>query len=162
WFSHAHLVFTLEEVRMLRHGQTNRRSRHVRRSDSSSRLSSAVRAWSESLEARVLLSAASVTSYHNDLPSTGQNLNETVLTPVNVNQATFGKLYSTSVDGQVYAQPLYVPGVNITTGTSQGAHNVVFVATEHDTLYAMDGASGQILWKDSFLVPEAALTANGA
>ena len=116
---------------------------------------------SERLESRRLLSG-SVLSYHNDLASTGQNLGETILTPANVNVANFGKQFSTGLDGQVYAQPLYMSGVNITGGAHQGMHNVVYVATEHDTLYAIDGDSGTILWQDSFLVPEAALTAAGA
>jgi hypothetical protein len=92
-----------------------------------------------------------VLTYHNDNASAGQNLTETTLTPSNVNSSTFGKLFSTSVDGQVYAQPLYDPGVNITTGTNQGTHNVVFVATEHDSLYAIDSNNGTILWHDSLL-----------
>ena len=67
----------------------------------------------ERLEARQLLST-NVLSYHNDTESTGQNLAETTLTPANVNVNDFGKLYATAVDGQVYAQPLYDAGVNIT------------------------------------------------
>ena len=69
----------------------------------------------EALEPRRLL-AASVLTYHNDIASTGQNLAETILTPANVNARTFGKLFTTPLDGQVYAQPLYVPGVTITPG----------------------------------------------
>jgi len=112
----------------------------------------------ESLEARLLLSAVNVTSYHNDPASTGQNLNESVLTPVNVNSTTFGKLHTTAVDGQVYAQPLYMAGVNVTAGAQIGIHNVTYVATEHDTLYAIDADSGAILWQDTFLVPAPGLT----
>ena len=115
----------------------------------------------ERLEARQLLST-NVLSYHNDTESTGQNLTETTLTPANVNVNDFGKLYATAVDGQVYAQPLYDAGVNITAGANQGTHNVVYVATEHDTLYAIDADKGTVLWQDSFLVPEAALTSGGA
>ncbi|HUB24149.1 MAG TPA: fibronectin type III domain-containing protein [Tepidisphaeraceae bacterium] len=100
---------------------------------------------------------SSVTQYHNDAPSTGQNLTEISLTPTNVNADTFGKLSNTTVDGQVYAQPLYVPSVNITTGSYQGTHNVAYVATENDSLYAIDSLSGTILWKDSFLVAEPGL-----
>src|ERR1700731_1298291 len=66
----------------------------------------------EGLETRLLLSV-NVLSYHNDNANTGQNLGETVLTPANVNSAGFGKLFSTAVDGQVYAQPLYMSGVTI-------------------------------------------------
>ena len=112
----------------------------------------------ELLESRKLLSAVNVTGFHNDLQGSGANLNETTLTPASVNQTTFGKLYSTSVDGQIYAEPLYMTGVNVTKGTQQGVHNVVYVETEHDSLYAIDADSGQVLWQDSFLVPEAGLS----
>jgi hypothetical protein len=64
-----------------------------------------------------------VVTQHNDNGRTGQNLLETTLTPANVSPTTFGKLFSYSVDGQIYAQPLYVPNVNI-DGTT---HNVVYV-----------------------------------
>lgn len=90
----------------------------------------------------------SVLTYHNDGSRTGQNLNETILSPSNVNVAQFGKRFSFPVDGQIYAQPLYVPNLNITGGT----HNVVFVATEHDSVYAFDadGLSSAPLWKENF------------
>ena len=104
----------------------------------------------EALEDRVVLS--SVTTYHNDIASTGQNLTETVLTRANVNATTFGKLYAYPVDGQVYAQPLVQPQVNITTGPQIGLHDVLFVATQHDSLYALDASTGDslLLWKRSF------------
>jgi hypothetical protein len=107
----------------------------------------------EELEARLTPSTTDVLSYHDDNSSTGQNLNETVLTPGNVNSNAnlFGKLFAVGVDGQVYAQPLCVAGVNITTGANQGAHNVVYVATEHDSLYAIDADNGTVLWQDSLL-----------
>ena len=130
---------------------TDKRAR--RRADA---LRSAAFSGIETLEPRMLLSA-SVTQYHNDSASTGQNLNETALTPVNVNSSSFGKLYSTSVDGNVFAQPLEVAGVNVTVGPSPGTHNVVYVATMNDSLYAMDANSGAVLWQDSFLVPEAGI-----
>src|SRR5436305_1252474 len=101
----------------------------------------------EQLARRALLSA-NVLTYHNDVASTGQNLNETKLTPANVTASQFGKRFSTPVDGQVYAQPLYASGLNM---GALGTHNAVFVATEHDSVYAIDGDSGQVLWKDSFL-----------
>ena len=104
----------------------------------------------ERLESRVLLSV-DILSYHNDAASTGQNLAETLLTPTSVNTSNFGKRYSTAVDGQVYAQPLYVSQLNVTGGTSPGVHNVVFVATQNDSLYAIDGDSGAVLYKDSFI-----------
>ncbi len=101
----------------------------------------------ERLEGRIAPSATSVLQYHNDSASTGQNLSETSLTTANVNATDFGKLFSTAVDGQVYAQPLFLSGVSI----GGAAHNVVFVATEHDSVYAIDADSGAILWQKNYL-----------
>jgi hypothetical protein len=110
----------------------------------------------EALEDRVVPSG-DVLSYHNDLGRTGANLSETILAPYNVNSTNFGKLFSYSVDGQLYASPLYKTGVVI---PGQGTFNVVFAATEHDSVYAFDadrnttGPMGNgLLWKDSFLGP---------
>jgi hypothetical protein len=90
----------------------------------------------------------SVWTYHNDNRRTGLNTNETILNLTNVNATTFGKLFSYAVDGYVYAQPLYVPNLNI---QGRGTHNVFFIATEHNTVYAFDadsaGAAGGLLWK---------------
>ncbi len=80
----------------------------------------------------------SVLTQHDDNQRTGANLNETALTDATVNVNNFGKLFSCPVDGFVYAQPLYVPGVAIAGGT----HNVLYVATAHDTVYAFDADNG--------------------
>jgi fibronectin type 3 domain-containing protein len=111
----------------------------------------------EEIEARILPSV-NVLTYHNDNADTGVNRNETMLTPANVNAASFGKFFSVGLDGQVYAQPLYMSAVNITVGPHAGTHNVVFVATEHDSVYALDGDTGVVLWQDSFLNPAAGIT----
>jgi hypothetical protein len=89
-------------------------------------------------------------TYHNDNARTGQNLGETVLSPANVNSSIFGKLFTYSVDGFVYAQPLYVENLNM---GAAGTHNVVFVATEHDSVYAFDADNSAVgqLWQVSFL-----------
>ncbi len=107
----------------------------------------------EALESRTLLTAvmpANQVMYHNDQDSTGDNLAETVLTPANVNSADFGLVARTTLDGQVYAQPLVVPNVNVTRGSSLGIHNVVYAATQNDSLYAIDANTGAILWQDNF------------
>jgi hypothetical protein len=81
---------------------------------------------------------------------TGANPAETTLTPRNVNAEHFGRLFMIPVDGDVYAQPLYVPNLEI---PGKGVHNVVFIATEHDSVYALDAAGqpGEPLWKVSFV-----------
>jgi len=83
-----------------------------------------------------------VTTYKNDLARTGLNFTETVLTPSNVKSSTFGLLHKLPVTGKVDAQPLYLSQLSI-SGT---AHNVIFVATEHDMVYAFDSDSGATLW----------------
>jgi Legume lectin domain/Chitobiase/beta-hexosaminidase C-terminal domain len=99
-----------------------------------------------------------VVTQHNDNSRTGQNNRETILSPANVNGNTFGRLFSYPIDGQAYAQPLYVAGVTMGSGTVQAgsAHNVVFVATQHDSVYAFDadsngGSNASPLWKISLL-----------
>jgi len=99
----------------------------------------------------VVVRATDVTGYHYDGQSTGQDLTETLLTAANVAPATFEKLWSTPLDGYVYAQPLFMDNVNITATTPATMHKVVFVATEHDSVYALDGSNGNLLWHQSLL-----------
>jgi hypothetical protein len=142
--------------------RTNRIRRHFRPSVTS-------------LEARSLLSRISpapdpgppaaggtdVLTYHNDNSRTGANLNETTLTPQNVNASSFGKLFSYKVDGQVYAQPLEVSNLRI----DGQIHNVLFVATQNDSVYALDANNPTagprhdgVLWQDSFIDPAHGVT----
>ena len=85
-------------------------------------------------------------SYRYDNTGTGQNRFETLLTPRNVNATTFGKLFAVPIDGYVYAQPLYVGNVSV---SGQGTHNVVYVATENDTVFAIDADSGAELFRSN-------------
>ena len=98
----------------------------------------------------------SVLTREYDNARTGANLNETVLTPANVNVNQFGRLFSYTFQGDTYAQPLYVPNVAI---PGQGTHNVVYVATEHDVVYAFDadGNTANPLWTASFINPAAGI-----
>src|SRR5215831_16115981 len=90
-----------------------------------------------------------VLTYKNDLARTGQNLTESVLTPSNVNPSRFGLLRILAADGHVDATPLYLSALTV-----QGAvHNVVFVATESDSVYAYDSDNGTLLWRASLLGP---------
>jgi hypothetical protein len=88
-----------------------------------------------------------VLTYKNDLSRSGQNLSETTLTPANVTSSSFGLLRNLAVDGKVDAQPLYVSQLNV----SGSAQNVVFVATEHDSVYAFNADTGSALWHVSLL-----------
>lgn len=114
-------------------------------------------------------------SYHGStLTSSGVNAAEQQITPASISSGGFGKLFATDITdipnvtgipsstlpaginytapaGQVYAEPLVKTEVNITTGASQGVHDVVFVATSMDSLFAIDANGGTVLWKDSFL-----------
>src|ERR1017187_6817211 len=82
----------------------------------------------------------SVLTRQYDSQHTAQNLQETILTPSNVNSGSFGKVFSYGVDGQVWTQPLYVPNVNV---GNKGTHNVVYVATENAKVYAFDADSAK-------------------
>jgi hypothetical protein len=94
-----------------------------------------------------------VPTWRYDLTHSGQNTNETELTPANVNVNSFGMLFTQPLDGNMYAQPLYVPGLTMSDGL---VHNVVFIATEHDSLYAFDadsngGANANPIWQASLI-----------
>lgn len=91
-------------------------------------------------------SQVNVLTRSNDIARTGANLNETILTPANVNSANFGKLYTVAIDAQVYAQPLFVSGVTI----GGAVHDVVYVASMRNTVYAIDAPTGAILWQKNF------------
>jgi len=92
----------------------------------------------------ILAAQPSVLTWHNDSARTGQNLQETTLTPANVKSSTFGKLFVMNVDGKVDAQPLYVAGVSI---PGMGTHNVLYVATENDSVYALNRTTGKTIWR---------------
>jgi Chitobiase/beta-hexosaminidase C-terminal domain/Bacterial Ig domain len=94
-----------------------------------------------------------VPTWRYDLTHAGENTQETALTPANVNMNSFGKLFGLKVDGNVYAQPLYVPGLKMSDGK---VHNVLFVATENDSIYAFDadsngGANAKPIWQITLL-----------
>ncbi|MFL6436211.1 MAG: PKD domain-containing protein [Terriglobales bacterium] len=94
------------------------------------------------LLAQMAFSQVAVTTYHNDNARTGQNLQEQVLTPANVNSSTFGKIGFLPVQGLVDGEPLYVPNVKM----SDGWHNVIYAVTEHDMVYAFDADTLAQLW----------------
>jgi hypothetical protein len=105
--------------------------------------------------ASILLAAAqvSVTTYHYDSYRTGWNSHETVLTPTAVHSPSFGVLNTITLDDQAEAQPLVVANVNITAGNYQGIHTVVYVATENNSIYAIDTTSGTVLLNPNFGPP---------
>jgi uncharacterized protein (TIGR03437 family) len=96
-----------------------------------------------------------VVTYQYENNRSGVNRNEVLLNPANVSSLSFGKLFAHSVDGLVYAQPLYLPNVTV---SGRGSHNVLYVVTEHDSVYAFDadnntGPNASPLWQVSFLGP---------
>src|SRR5271165_2884553 len=107
--------------------------------------------WFGWLAATAAFAQVNVLTYHNDNTRTGQNTNEPLLTPANVNTNTFGRVFSHAVDADVYAQPLYVSGVTI---PGQGMHNLLFIESQHNTVYAFDadgtnGTNGGVLWTNN-------------
>ena len=114
-----------------------------------------------SLPAQALVN---VLTYHHDQARTGANLAETKLTPANVNATNFGRWFSDAVDGYVFAQPLILTAVPV---PGRGVMDLVFIATEHDSVYAFDannndGVSAGPVWMRSFINPEAGITAPSA
>ena len=112
--------------------------------------------------ANAQMSSVNVTTQHNDISRTGAALSETILTPANVSAGQFGKIWSQAFVGQVFAQPLYISNLTIAGGT----HNVVYVATRSDLVYAFDadsnvGSNSAPLWQVS-LLDAAHGAANGA
>jgi hypothetical protein len=108
----------------------------------------------ERLETRLAPANVPILSGHYDALLSGANTQETTLTPANVNPTNFGNLFNYAVDGYAYAQPLYVPNLTVNGGT----HNVVFAATEHDSVYAFDADGGGQLWHRSFIDPANGVT----
>src|SRR5581483_2669891 len=117
---------------------------------------SATAAIASILLALPLAAQVNVLTYQYDNTRAGANQQETVLTPLNVNVNSFGKLFSYPVDGYIYGQPLYLGGVDI---PDRGRRNVVYVATEHDSVYAFDADNqDDPLWHVNFLNPDAGIT----
>ena len=101
------------------------------------------------------VAAQNVLTYQYDNARAGTNTNEVVLTPANVNATNLGRLFTYPLDGYAYAHPLYVSHVEM---PGEDTHNVVFVATENDTVYAFDadsdqGANGGLLWQTTWGLP---------
>ncbi|HVM33463.1 MAG TPA: T9SS type A sorting domain-containing protein [bacterium] len=105
------------------------------------------------LGSQPVFSAAAVSMYHNDSSRSGWYSGETLLSPSNVSASSFGKVFRDDVDGQIYGQPLYIPGLTLSEGAHEGeTHNAVIVVTQHDSVYAFDADSEAVtLWHTNFL-----------
>jgi len=99
-----------------------------------------------------VLAAGQMTTQHNDNSRTGQNLAEKILTPANVNPNQFGLQRAVHVDGYMSAQPLYLPSVSLPDGT---VRSLIFVATMHDSVYAISAVNGGVVWKTNLIPPGA-------
>src|ERR1700721_4826571 len=102
------------------------------------------------LAAAVSWAQTPITTWHYDNVRSGANAPGSVLAPPNLNSTNFGKQFTQPVDGIIVGHPLYLPGVAI---PGQGVHNVVYLATMNDTVYAFDANSGSLpaLWTTSLL-----------
>jgi hypothetical protein len=109
---------------------------------------------SASADVDIVQGAGDVLTFKYDATRAGLNTNETALTPASVS-SHFGKLFAYNVDGLVFAQPLYMRGLNM---PGQGTRNVIFVATEHDSVYAFDADQQQMFWHVSFISPPGVTT----
>jgi len=98
------------------------------------------------LTANSAFGATDVLTWHNDLARTGLNPREWTLSPGNVNATDFGKIWGVNLDGQIYAQPLVVSGLEF---PGRDTYNVVYAATEHGSVYAIDADAGVFLWRRS-------------
>ena len=101
-------------------------------------------------QTQVIAQSVNVLTQHNDNARTGANLSETQLNISTVGPGQFGKLFSVSVDGQIYAQPLYVSKLKFADGS---IHNVVYVATMHNSVYAIDADTPSVLWSKNLGTP---------
>ncbi len=108
-------------------------------------------------KASITVDVVNQVRWRNSTGGTGLQSDELLLTPSNVNSTTFGQAWSATVDGGVWAQPLYMNGLTVNGAT----HNVLFVGTDHDTMYALDADTGAQLWKQS-LLPSGATPVSGS
>jgi hypothetical protein len=107
------------------------------------------------LSSVIFVAGQAITTYHVDNNRTGWNSHETVLTPANVGSPSFAMLHGVTLNDQVDAQPLFVPSVNVTAGSHKGLHDIVYVATEGNTVYAIDSKTGTVLLSPNFGTPVA-------